>query len=304
MKTNEKQSSNNFSKTKIIFIGSGPVAAKSLKLLSNTFDIEAVITKPTTQSEMASSGGESPVYTVSSRLELDKLIEQNRFSSSVAVLIDFGIIVSQKVIDYFTHGIINSHFSLLPKLRGADPISFSILEGLKETGVSLMLLVEAMDEGPLLEQRTLSVEPHDTTPSLTDKLIELSYTMLHDTLDNYISGDISPVAQSGKATYTRKLSKSDGILDWSKPAAQLEREIRAFADWPKSRATFNDIDCVILRSSVLRKQGNPGALFIHDKELAVYCKEDSLLLHELKPAGKKAMPSQAFLAGYKSRIGL
>lgn len=304
MKMNEKKSSNKFSKTSIVFFGSGPVAAKSLQLLKQSFNIEAVITKPTTELEMSEAGGDVPVHTVSSRKDLDILVEQNTFTSSIAVLIDFGIIVSRKVIDSFDHGIINSHFSLLPKLRGADPITFSILEGLENTGVSLMLLVEAMDEGPLLAQKALGIEHQDTTPTLTDKLIILSYEMLRDTLDDYIEGVITPYEQSSEATYTRKLVKSDGIIDWQKPAIQVEREVRAYAEWPKSKTSFKDIDCVILNATTLDIQGTPGQPFIYEKELAVYCSEGSLLIYELKPAGKKAMTSQAFLAGYKHRIGL
>lgn len=304
MTKNEKQFSNSSSKTSVVFMGSGPVAAASLSLLSKTFTIEAVITKPTTQKEMASVSENAPVHTVSSRSELDDPFEQNTFSSSVAVLIDFGIIVSQNVIDYFEHGIVNSHFSLLPSLRGADPISFSILEGLNETGVSLMLLVEAMDEGPIIAQDTLPIERQDTTPTLTDKLITLSYSLLRQNLAEYLNASITPREQTGKPSYTRKLTKSDGTIDWSKPAVQLEREIRAYIDWPKSRASFGPIECVLLSASAIDVQGSPGTLFIHDKELAVHCQEASLLIHELKPAGKKTMTSQAFLAGYRSRIGL
>ena len=303
MTKNEKQSSTSSLKTSIVFMGSGPVAAASLSLLSKTFDIEAVITKPTTEKEMTMESS-SPVHTVSSRSELDILIEQNQFSSSVAVLIDFGIIVSQQVLDYFEYGIINSHFSLLPELRGADPISFAILEGKEETGVSLMLLVEAMDEGPLLDKKSLRIEETDTTPSLTDKLIQLSYSMLCETLDEYLQGSIAAQEQSGLSSYTRKLTKADGVIDWSKPADVLQREIRAFSGWPKSTTNFDGIDCVLLSSSVIDKYGESGTLFIHDKELAVHCGDKSLVIHTLKPAGKKAMPSQAFLAGYRSRLSL
>jgi methionyl-tRNA formyltransferase len=148
------------------------------------------------------------------------------------------------------------------------------------------------------------IESTDTTPSLTDKLITLSYEMLQSTLDSYTEGTITPYKQEGEATYTRKLEKADGTIDWQKPAMQLEREIRAYAEWPKSRTSFNDIDCVILKATTLDTQGVPGELYVHEKELAVHCGEGSLLVHELKPAGKKTMTSQAFLAGYRKRINL
>ena len=142
---------------KLVFFGSGPVAASALRLLVKGFDIEAIITKPRPAHHRgevpilaAAQELSLPIFTAANKQELDELFSTNPVSSRLAVLIDFGIIVSQKIIDYFPLGIINSHFSLLPQWRGADPITFAILSGQARTGVSLMLLVEAMDEGPLL----------------------------------------------------------------------------------------------------------------------------------------------------------
>ncbi len=156
----------------IVFFGSGPVAAKSAALLAQDFEIEAVITKPATVAQMTSMlPKDTCVYSVNTKSELDDLITAQLFSSKLGILIDFGIIVSQKVIDYFPLGIINSHFSILPEWRGADPISFAILSGQKETGVSLMLLVEAMDEGPILSIGIQELKGTETGTGLTQKLI-------------------------------------------------------------------------------------------------------------------------------------
>ena len=138
-------------KDSIVFFGSGPVAAKSLSLLAENFEIESIITKPATVGEMTAALARTvPVFAVSNKAELDKLISETSFKSQLAILIDFGIIVSRHVIDAFSHGIINSHFSVLPEWRGADPISFAILSGQAKTGVSLMLLDEGMDTGKIL----------------------------------------------------------------------------------------------------------------------------------------------------------
>jgi methionyl-tRNA formyltransferase len=294
------------SKTSIVFLGSGPVAAESLRLLQEDFRIEAVITKPTTEKEMASVAKDAPLFTVSTRLELDVLIEQQMYSSKVGVIIDFGIIVSQKTIDSFERGIINSHFSLLPELRGADPISFAILDGRQKTGVSLMLLVEAMDEGPLLGFGELVLNGSETTPSLTDDLVRLSNSLLTELLDKYIDGSITISDQTGEPSYTRKLTKSDGSIDWSKAAVILEREIRGYAGWPKSRTTIESIDCVVTGASVLNEKatGEPGSLFIHNKKLAIVCGENALVIETIKPAGKKEMDSIGFLNGYRNRLGV
>lgn len=298
-------------KTPLVFFGSGPVAAESLRLLSNTFSIEAIITKPTTEQEMGSVCSNTPVFTVTNKYDLDKLIDSSNFSSAVAVLIDFGIIVSQKVIDYFPKGIINSHFSLLPEWRGADPITFSILSGQAQTGVSLMMLVEAMDEGPLLAQSTYDIETSETTPSLTEALIELSYQSLDTILPLWLKNKVEPapqesvsIAQNKTPTYSRKLTKEDGALDWNKSATQLEREIRAFVGWPKSRTKLGDIECAITKSYVINKTGTAGEIFIDGKILGVYCGADALFLESIKPAGKNEMDSASFINGYKDRLNI
>lgn len=303
-----KSSNNSYS---IVFFGSGPVAAESLRLLAKKFYVEAIITKPTTEREMRAACPSTPLFTASARLDLDKLIEKHDFSSKVAVLVDFGIIVSQKVIDYFDRGIINSHFSLLPELRGADPLSFAILEGKKISGVSLMVLVRGMDEGPLISQTLYALEAEETTPTLTDKLIVQSAKDLAEILPQWIDGSIEAkdqelitIAESKKISYTRKLSKQDGAIDWDKTATQIEREIRAYLGWPKSRTKLAQIDAIITSATILDATGSPGDMFIHEKKLAVYCKRKALIIDTLIPAGKKSMNSTSFLAGYKKRLGL
>lgn len=286
----------------IVFFGSGPVAAESLRLLQLHQTIEAIITKPTTIHEMSAIAGEVPVHTVSNKKELDKLIETEQFVSKLGVLIDFGIIISQSVIDYFPSGIINSHFSVLPQWRGADPINFAILSGQEKTGVSLMLLTAGMDEGPLLDYAELHLDQTETSPVLTAKLIELSDALLRSKLptqhDNPAQGMPQTVTKYPES-YSRKLTKEDGIIDWTKPASTLEREIRAFIVWPKSRSTLASKDVIITSSHALKEQGNPGTVATINGELVVYCGQDALVIDTLKPAGKKEMPASAFLAGYR-----
>src|SRR3989344_7401004 len=210
---------------KVVFFGSGPVAAASLALLASDFTIEAIITKPKPPHHRGevpvlevAKKLELPVFTAANKQELDELFAQKPVNSQLAILIDFGIIVSQKVIDYFGLGIINSHFSILPQWRGADPITFAVLSGQKATGVSLMLLVEKMDEGPLLAYSEYDMPPDITTPKLTEELIQLSQALVVDTLPKYIAGELQPVAQTSTkqpVSYSRKLVKADGIVDWS-----------------------------------------------------------------------------------------
>lgn len=317
----------------VLFFGSGPVAAASLERLATCFTIEAVITKP----KPAHHRGEFPVLTAAERLQLPVHTASNRaelsalftpnaapvkttspssaiaarpFVSRLAVLIDFGIIVGQDVIDYFPLGIVNSHFSLLPEWRGADPITFAILSGQPRTGVSLMLLVQKMDEGPILAQGTFDLPPTITTPQLTSGLIDLSFDLLRQHLPAYLGGQLQPTDQLAYAqahglpttpTYSRKLTKDDGQLDFSRPAAELERAVRAFIDWPKSHATLADKEVIITAAHVgpmLAGSPTPGSARVEAGQLVVACGNDSLVIDRLKPAGKNDMSAQAFLAGH------
>lgn len=293
----------------IVFFGSGPVAAESLRLLAGVFTIEAVVTKP----RPAHHRGDVPVLDIAAQLNLPVLYATDKqslgelfatrpVSSKLAVLIDFGIIVPQAVLDYFPLGIINSHFSLLPKLRGADPITFAILNGEKETGVSLMMLVAKMDEGPLLTQGIYPLPATITTPELTDGLIDLSFKLLESILPEYVAGSVIPFEQdslNASPTYSRKLAKGDGRIDWSKPALQLQREVRAYVDWPKSRTSFGSLDLVVTQAHVTDLKGIPGTPAIVDRLPVVYCGSQALVIDRLKPAGKQEMTGEAFLAGYK-----
>lgn len=306
-------------KISVVFFGTGPVAAQSLELLLNTFDVEAVVTKP----KPSHHRGEFPVleiakkyhltaHEVTDKKSLSELFQTTQFSSDVAILIDFGIIVTKDIIDYFKRGIINSHFSLLPQWRGADPITFSILSGQKQTGVSLMLLVEAMDEGPLLAVGKQAIENDETTMSLTQKLISLSDILLQKEVPEYLLGGTKGIDQSKMHTlipdyphapsYSRKLTKNDGILDFNKPAVELEREVRAFKQWPKSKITLHGNELVITDAHVVNESGNPGSYELRKNELIIFTSKKALSIDELKPSGKPAMPITAFLAGYKNRL--
>lgn len=285
----------------LVFLGSGPVALKSLHLLSRHQEIEAIITKPSTEDDFKKHFSDIPIYTVTNKHDLDNLIQSTKFRSKIAVLIDFGIIVSSQVINYFPKGIINSHFSLLPQWRGADPISFAILSGQQSSGVSLMLIDEGMDTGKILVQKSIKIPEKANINTLTDILINLSDNLLKDNISKYIKDDIKPRNQphADRATYSRKLQKIDGKIDWHKPAAEIEREIRAYYTWPKSYTKINNIEVIVRQAEVLNSQGNAGEYRSTKNSLIIFCGQDALSITTLQPAGKKEMPVSAFLAGYK-----
>lgn len=300
----------------IVFFGSGPVAAASLAFLAKAFSIELVVTKsvPTHHKEpapvetLAKKLG-LPVQFASSKTELDDLLAHHTIKSQLGVIIDYGVLVSDVSIARFPLGIINSHFSLLPQWRGADPITFSILSGQKKTGVSLMLIEPSLDTGKLLVQRSLTLADDITTPLLTEQLIDLSNTLLAEYIPRYFSGDVQPHKQPhpDRATYSRKLTKQDGVIDWHKPAEVIEREIRAFIGWPQSRTTLGNVDVIITRAHAVPVSfGAPGEIEISNDPdlLMVDTAEGYLCIDSLKPIGKKEMPVSAFLRGYKDKLGI
>ena len=298
-------------KISVVFFGSGPVAAKCLELLTAHTTVEAVITKPRPAHHKyeapvlkTAAKHNLPIITASNKTELDEVIHASSFSSHLAVLIDFGIIVSENVINAFPLGIINSHFSLLPHLRGADPITFSILNGDAKTGVSLMMVDKGMDTGKLLTSRTIHLDAKETSVTLTHKLIGLSDDLLQKFIPKYVSGDIKPKNQPhpDRATYSRKLTKQDGLIDWSWPAEAIERKIRAHIEWPGSRTKLKSLDVIITSAEVIDFTGKPGDYSVNGKQLIVFTGDKALSITSLKPAGKKGMPIQAFLAGYSSQI--
>ena len=296
----------------IVFFRRGPVAAESLQLLYKNLQIEAVITKP----RLPHHRGDVPVLDLAEKLQirtleandrqsLDKLFTEQRFSSKLGVLIDFGIIVSQTVIDYFPLGIVNSHFSLLPEWRGADPITFSILSGQKTTGVSLMLIVKNMDEGPLLAQATQEITPNMTTPELTRQLIILSHNLIVDAIPQYMSGHKQPYPQETTSilpSYSRKLTKEDGVVDWNKSAQTIKQEVQALIGWPKSKTRLGDLDIILTKVRVVNNSGKPGTINISNGTLVINCSEQAVEIDKLKPVGKQEMTGSAFLAGYRKRI--
>ncbi|HSW81812.1 MAG TPA: methionyl-tRNA formyltransferase [Candidatus Saccharimonas sp.] len=285
----------------IVFFGSGPVAAATLAgLIDAGLQFEAIITKPRAKGHRGSvpvlelaTAKQLPTFTPTNKRELSELFATHAFVSPVGLVVDYGIIIAKDVIDAFPKGIVNSHFSLLPEWRGADPITFAILSGQAKTGVSLMLINEKLDEGQLLAQQQMSLSPTTTTPELTQKLITISNALILQVLPQYLHGDIKLYNQPDTpATYSRKLTKDDSILDTAKPAQQLEREVRAFSGWPKSRITLFGHPVIVLEARVAKDQ--------HDGQLVVACGDTTFLeiIKLIAPSGK-TMAGDAFLRGYK-----
>lgn len=231
-----------------------------------------------------------------------RLNELGEHEAQLAVLAAYGRIIPQRVLDEFPLGIINVHPSLLPAYRGPTPIEQAILDGTPKTGVSIMKLTAGMDEGPIYKQKTVHLSGNESKTELTEVLQQLGAQLLVEVLPEIITGSLEPRQQPhpDRATYSRLLTKDDGIIDWQKPAIQLEREVRAFAGWPKSRTTLGGINLAITKASVVEMgKAAPGQLMVEKKRLLVGTGKDWLEIMSLRPDGKKEMSTESFLAGYK-----
>ena len=219
-------------------------------------------------------------------------------TSPVAVLAAYGKIVPKSVIDHFEYGIVNIHPSALPKYRGSTPIESVILDGSTSTAVSLMKLDVKMDAGGVYAQNEVVLRSTTSKQDLADELGKLGADMLIKALSQILvsSLDAQPQEES-QATFTRQITKQDGQIDWNKSAQEIEREIRAYAGWPGSSTEINDKPITITQAEIIEETGEPGKAFVHNKQLAIYCGQDALLITNLKPAGKRQMSSRDFLAG-------
>ena len=225
------------------------------------------------------------------------------YQADVGVLVAFGKLVPQSIIDLFPAGIINIHPSLLPQHRGSMPLESALLHGDKTTGVSLMGLVSKMDAGPVYAQQTVALDGDETKQALADKLLQLGGGMLLQTLPKIISGGCQPSQQDdSRATYDARIAKNAGTLgqcDWDQPAATIERMVRAYAGWPRVRTRIGATDIIITGSHVEIGSGAPGSLWLQNHNLGIYTADGVLVIDELLPLGKKEMTGSAFIAGYK-----
>jgi methionyl-tRNA formyltransferase len=221
------------------------------------------------------------------------------YNAEVAVLVAYGKLVPQEVIDVFPRGIVNIHPSLLPKHRGSTPIESVILNGEKITGVSLMALGSKMDAGPIYAQEKLTLTGAENKLELTDKLRDIGKVMLLKHLPAILDGSLKPIPQDeSAATSTKQISKQDGVIDFNKPALQLEREVRAYAGWPRSRTKIKDTEVIVTGVHVVEGSGQAGQIWRDGNQFGFYTIDGILAIDSLIPAGKKEMPAAAFLAGY------
>ena len=302
-------------KKSIVFFGSGQISLATINSLIEKFNFEAIITTPDSRLhghvvepaiKTWAVKNRTPVYQPTTNNELSKLVAKEKFKSQLGVVAEYGLIIPVDVINHFPFGIVNSHFSLLPSWRGADPIRAGILAGDDKSGVSIIKITPGLDAGDILAQVEYPLPPDITTPQLTQELIKLNNKLLPKTLNNYLSGQAPLQPQSNirqEPTYAPKISKAAGQIDWAKPAEQLEREVRAYLGWPGSYTTLAGRQVIITDAHIENSQSKPnnfqpGDILTGDNNLVVQAGKGLLRIDRLKPAGKKEITGAEFTRGY------
>jgi len=222
------------------------------------------------------------------------------------VVAAFGQILPPSVLNIPTYGCINVHASLLPAYRGASPITAALLDGLSETGVTIMLMDAGMDTGPVLTQATLPVLARDTTDSLSHRLAALGAELLAETIPSWLDGNTAPVSQAempGEPSVCPLVKKQDGRIDWTLPAHRIERMTRAYTPWPAAFTTWKGQNFKLWQGIVIPGHAAPGLVIEIDGRVAVGTGDGLLALHEVQPAGKKRMTAATFLNGAPDFIG-
>ncbi len=210
-----------------------------------------------------------------------------------AVVAAYGLILPKPILDAPARGCINIHASLLPRWRGAAPIQAAILAGDDETGITIMQMDEGLDTGAMLITEATPIGPRDTAADLHDRLAAIGARLVLRALDEAPAGIVQDEAAS---TYAPKLSREDARLNFLKPAAALERQIRAFHPWPGSLALLGDVVIKFLAAEVVPGDGVPGEIL--DDRLTIACGEAALRPTRLQRAGRAAMDAGEFLRGF------
>lgn len=295
---------------KIVFMGSPDFSLTSLRLLAEHYQVVGVVTQPDRASGRGRELKAPPVKTLALELKLpviqpEKLREPEamrqlqEWAPDLIVVAAFGQILKKDVLDLPKYGCINIHASLLPRWRGAAPINAAILAGDEETGVTIMKMDVGLDTGPMLAMKSIRIRRDDTAGSVFQTLSTLGANLLIETLPDYLAGKIVPTPQPEEgSTYAPMLKKQDGQLDFTRPAVELERRVRALNPWPGAWFEWNGTVLKVARASVSVAEGlSIGSRFTVEGRPAIMSADGALVLEEVQPAGRKVMPGKSFLSG-------
>jgi len=306
---------------RIVFMGTPEFAVPVLAALAEHHDLVGVITQPDRPAgrggakarpvpppvkEAASALG-LPVYQPQTLRSPEAVEQIARWRPDVIVVAAFGQILRPAVLALPAHGCLNVHASLLPSYRGAAPIPAAILAGEAVSGVTLMVMDQGLDTGPILAQTEWPLAPDETTATLTGSLARLGARLVIEILPRWLAGVIRPQPQDeSQATWSRPLTKEDGLLDWSQPAVLLDRRVRACDPWPGAYTWLEGERLKVLRACPRPEwsgEGQAGQIVAVGAGVGVATGQGMLEMSRVQLAGKRAMDAGLFALGRRGLIG-
>ena len=303
---------------KIVFMGTPAFAAKSLqKLIDEGYDIPLVVTQPDRKGnrnkmvlsevrKLALQYGIETAQPVRIRKDPELAGRISEIAPDMIVVAAFGQILPKSVLDIPKYGCINVHGSLLPKLRGASPMQAAVLEGLDESGVTIMRMAEGLDTGDMISRRACDIKGRDFT-EVSEILAEAGAELLAETIPHIADGTAEyEVQNDAEATYAGMISKTDGYTDFNEPAELIERKIRAFIEWPACYSYLDGQQIKFYKAEVIDgdTDGEPGTVSFTDKKsYYINCGSGKLRILEQQLQGKKRMSAGDFMRGHKLSAG-
>jgi len=299
---------------KLIFLGTPEFAVPTLEaLVSAGHNILEVVTQPDRPKGRHQTLTPSPVKLAALRHDLkvwqpekirhaDSVAHLRALAPEAMVIVGYGQIIPQSIIDIAPLGVINVHASLLPELRGAAPIQWSIVRGHEKTGVTTMRIDAGLDTGDIALKWETPVDPDETAPELSPRLASAGADLLLETLNGLANETVKPVPQDNSlATWAPILKKEDGRIDWTLPAQTIHNLIRGLQPWPGAFTMFRGQSLHLWRSRLVATKWNlaPGALVQDEGVFAVAGDGAALELLELQLEGRKRMPAEVFANGHR-----
>jgi len=305
-------------KLRVVFFGTPEFVIPVLELLHKEEELVGVVTQPDKPQGRGLKPLPSPVKKWAQErgipvLEPQKLKDETflkalrNLNADLIVVFAYGKILPKEVLETPWAGCWNIHLSLLPRHRGASPVQWALLEGDKTTGVTIMLMDEGMDTGPILLQKEIEISEQDTTPTLLSKLVEISVDALKEALYLFKLGKLSPQKQSDEGvSYAPLIKREDGFTDFTEPAERIIRKIRAFQPWPGVFTKFKE-RILKIHSAEKREmfhEVEPGTILNISKEgILIATSKGALLLKELQLEGKKKISAYEFAIGQHLQVG-
>lgn len=302
-----------------VFMGTPEFAVPTLQALIDHHQVEAVVTQPDKQRGRGKKvqfppvkekavDHEIPVYQPQKARDEEFVEILREINPDVIVVVAYGQILPESILNIPKYGCINVHGSLLPKYRGAAPIQWAVLDGEEKTGITTMYMEKGLDTGDMIDKAEIVLDPKETAGTLHDKLMEIGANLLLETLEKLENETAVRIKQNdSESCYASMLTKEMGQINFSKSAREIECLIRGMNPWPSAYTSLNGKTLKVWEAEVLTENPGeePGTVIDVTKDaIVVACKEGALKLLEIQMAGKKRMKVSAFLLGYQVEKGM